>query len=1638
MTPLEKLARALMRSPTERYNAAVDRYQRGERQTKPLPGEFGLQGLRTSPIHKTVDKIREVQPHQAAAVDFIVQHHGQGILAHSTGSGKTITAVKAFDKLKELGKAHKALVITPAGLRTNFLVEGVQRASDHKGSILTGQGERGEGMYHWSTPDPESTYHVVSYEIFREHPEDIIRATGADTLILDEFHRIKDPDRNTFKRLAQVRPLVRNVIGLTGSVISTHPSNILQPIEAVTGGQHGLGTREQFEAKYLTRAPAPFKKRKPVVLSKPSTWANWIKPRERMANRKTEFAGWQNTGELQRHLRQHIHYVGPELVAEKMPEKHVDTVRVEMSPFQEQVYRAALKELPAPLLRKLEEGHPMIEGEQGEVFNRVIKARQAANSVHTLTGLTPEEAAPATPKLQKMLDDIEDHLHQTPDGGVIIYSNLVHGGIDIIRAGLKQRGLAHGLFIGKGNEGVTEETRQKDVQDFKAGKLKVMVVSGAGNEGVSLPNATFHAAYDGHWNPEKILQAEARGWRLGGQAHRPQEQRRVHVRRYMTVWPESRGLMGKVTAYFKGQKESDAVDSWIYNWADKRHNLNAQLHDLLKGEEVRPHSLFAEGRGMYDTPAFTQPVAEPRLDPNYQPPAPKAPKPAPPAPAAPAAQSWWQSWKGASLEGPLNLEGYDTEKLAEAVENAPPTDGLVYFIPHDVSSGFHPEPSHHVQDEHGNWGHFGERPKNHFHHIGVLHGEHAYEKDHTGALRITPAHERIPQLLTDGAAFVHTPLDIEAVHASHPPNVSSEEMVARALKFSLRSGDQRGVLGPSEVYRILLNQPHASEVALHKTAGVVAHIAGLSGAGKSTLMEELGRAHPELVTKDLDEIDQQAMDALHPGRQKSEFSNDQLRPVGEYRQKLLDAFLAQHADRPVLLAGIHQEPYGDFRIPAQNRVMLDTGPLRSTFRGALRNRQFGPFGLGDAWKLYQANRGLHSQLQGAGYQPMNAAGIHALVAQHLGKTASAMDAAIGIGGFEPQGTGQYEAGTPLTSVQPQQKPGKFKLGPAIIVDPGGYVDEHTQQVHAALPWLNKEPWQKAAFHRIRGILEGFPECCIDAFVDEDSRGLAPAMERTKLGWDDDSGYVPCEACYKEAAEDGTPEPQVGDRVKVRLEDRTAHDDFSVVPMGEIPGTINAADGDPWDAIPIDVPLSKVRGTVEGEVIGKIKDRTGNDKLVVKSEPGPLTKRQKQDLQAYQAARQVWAGKMKMQVPGVKDVQTKVGERLFFAHAAMALEKGAGADEEGEVLSVVCRVLDHDKTAKKRLHDQLIPRVNVGHHDALLHIKRDLRGRFAGLNESKHPPHVTLLYAYGLKDAAHPHFIGKVQEHLKGRKLKLRFNRLGTFNNGGRGVIYMVAEGRDLHDTHRGLKGIAEGHGAKFYHPVFKPHLTLFYRDQPFSPAERAEIGRMRIPPLHLERDRSHIDVTLKRGTGWQKVAEEDLEILAGSPELYEASCGLAKRAFGEIHRWRQIPFPLPVVPCDERVSSAWVDLPPGLPFAKASALADEIEEALRTAPEVTGARVTLSKDAGMRVTCDLRESELPESIYLKLAGVLQAVLQKHSGIRLKEANTGVREDPDDTPVPKRWVEPKYRRPAAWTANSTEHSRMLAEYANPGQVPSNLP
>lgn len=518
------------------------------------PGEQGKDQAGNPQVGRTWVRRNLLNPGQkpfAHQADFIkaveAVKPGEGIIAaHGTGTGKTFSAIGAFEELKGFGKAKRALVLTPAGLRANFLEKGVRRFTSSKAQVLEDP---------QAVPD-DVDYAIVSYDAFRRNPQAYMDAVKPDTIIADEAHRAANPESVTNKALWEVRPEIKYFMGLTASSSQNDPAEIVPLVQLAAGRKDvPFASKRDFSSRY--------------VRSTPSTARGIFggKQREKHLVRQEE---------LYRRIGPYVHYV-EDLDASEKPQEVDETVKVEMSPEQVDLYRMAMDGIDPAVRIKIEQGEAVSQKEAIGIFTRLLRARQASNALNAVDPrLTPEQAAEKTPKVKRVLDDAEQHLKNTPDGQVIIYTNVVHGGVDVLEAGLKKRGIPYGVFAGRGNKGMTEEIRQQAVDDYLAGKKRVIIITGAGAEGLSLGNTTMVQLFDGHYNPERINQAKARGIRAGGLSQRPVEDRKVIVRKYLSTLPKT--FWQKVT--FRPQDKG--VDEFVYLTADRKARMNRQLRDVLQ------------------------------------------------------------------------------------------------------------------------------------------------------------------------------------------------------------------------------------------------------------------------------------------------------------------------------------------------------------------------------------------------------------------------------------------------------------------------------------------------------------------------------------------------------------------------------------------------------------------------------------------------------------------------------------------------------------------------------------------------------------------------------------------------------------------------------------------------------------------------------------------------------------------------------------------------------------------------------------------------------------------------------------------------------------------------------------------------
>lgn len=492
-----------------------------------------------------------LRDHQTKAVRRLVENDGKLIMAHGMGSGKTVSSIVGSEVLRATTGAKRVLVVTPSGLRKNY-ADAVTQFTTSRAYISKGPNDI----------DPAAVYNVISYDALRRDPVGVMQRSGADTLIVDEFHTLRNEQSETYGAAMQARRLAKNFIGLTASPINNHPEE-LASLLSLSENNPRL-TRNDFKRKFVEtvgQSPTFTGSERPLFgLKNPAGFAKAVFPK--------------------------VDYMSTEdIPGNSMPRKDTKYVDVPMSSDQWRLYQLALDRLGPVSNYITRRDKNVTVGQAEQIFTQIGQARQLSNSVAMgRSDVTPEQSAERTPKLKRVLDDTAVHMKEHPDAQVVLYTNLIHGGVDSLTAGLRARGIDHALFIGKGTEvgpnKVTETSRQQGVDDFKAGKKKVIVISGAGAEGLDLKNATAFYSLDGHFNPERILQAEARARRLGGQAARAPADRVVDVRRYRSTapWGDQPSAIGR----FFGRKPERTVDAWVYDTAARKFETNSQFTTALR------------------------------------------------------------------------------------------------------------------------------------------------------------------------------------------------------------------------------------------------------------------------------------------------------------------------------------------------------------------------------------------------------------------------------------------------------------------------------------------------------------------------------------------------------------------------------------------------------------------------------------------------------------------------------------------------------------------------------------------------------------------------------------------------------------------------------------------------------------------------------------------------------------------------------------------------------------------------------------------------------------------------------------------------------------------------------------------------
>ena len=462
-----------------------------------------------------------LQPHQKRAVRRALK--GNLLLAHSMGSGKTLTAIALAD---QMGKP--ATVLTPASLVENFRKE---IAAHKKG---------GPPIEVLSLPTAASR----GYQI----PE-------GNTLIIDEAHALRTPGTLRTKYVAEQARRAGRILALTGTpaynqVINWAPLvNTLSPDKPIIPE-----TQAEFAARYLRERKVP------VGLV-----------RRLLGHRPGSVTELRPGGRLARDLGKYVDVFD---VDREKPERVEKYITVPMDRSQADIYKAVEGSIPARLRYKLRRNLPPSKAEARSLNAFYSGVRQVANTPAPFSVADQEPGA----KLRRAADSLIARYREDPSTRALVYSNYLDAGVRPYSRLLDQAGVPYRIFDGS----LGPKEKKEIVDQYNKGKLPVILGTGSASEGLDLKGTRLIQLLEPHFNNARLEQVIGRGIRYRSHSHLPPSQRQVIVERYLSGMPERRGLLARlfkrrtaatVDQYLRSRsEEKDALERAVKASLDKRAN----------------------------------------------------------------------------------------------------------------------------------------------------------------------------------------------------------------------------------------------------------------------------------------------------------------------------------------------------------------------------------------------------------------------------------------------------------------------------------------------------------------------------------------------------------------------------------------------------------------------------------------------------------------------------------------------------------------------------------------------------------------------------------------------------------------------------------------------------------------------------------------------------------------------------------------------------------------------------------------------------------------------------------------------------------------------------------------------------------
>jgi superfamily II DNA or RNA helicase len=385
----------------------------------------------------------------------------RALLADEMGLGKTIQAIAACALLYRLGTAKRALVVTPASLKTEW-EEQIGRFTVLPLNVVYGARRQRLAAY----ADP-AFFTIVNYEQVRSDALDINRILHPDVVVLDEAQRIKNWSTGTAQAVKRLRG--RYAFVLTGTPVENRIDELYSIIEFLDPTLFGPLFRFNRDYYILDDKgrPAEYKN-----LEAMHEKLRTVMLRRRKTDVETELPARTD----------HNRFVAMNAAQRGMYEEH----------------SANVARLVAIAKRR-----PLSPQEQDKLMRELAMMRMCCDAVYIL-----DQSDKKSPKVDE-LETIFDEALENPEVKIVLFSEWVRM-LELVKMLCTRKKIGYAWHTGS----VPQRRRRAEINLFKNDpSCRVFLSSDSGGVGLNLQNASMVINCDLPWNPARLEQRIARVWR---------------------------------------------------------------------------------------------------------------------------------------------------------------------------------------------------------------------------------------------------------------------------------------------------------------------------------------------------------------------------------------------------------------------------------------------------------------------------------------------------------------------------------------------------------------------------------------------------------------------------------------------------------------------------------------------------------------------------------------------------------------------------------------------------------------------------------------------------------------------------------------------------------------------------------------------------------------------------------------------------------------------------------------------------------------------------------------------------------------------------------------------------------------------